>query len=105
MKLYVDDGKKFMLVWSSTAHNTYSRWILATARLDHIKAESFSLVFHTKYATGCRNSIGLDDIKFHMCPTGVYLVVCVIMSNRISLCQIKVYVWRTRSKHLKIEEY
>lgn len=72
LKIYINDGKQFKLLWSSTAANTYSRWLASTARLDHIRAHTFSLVFHVRYVKGCRNSVGIDDIKFHQCPAGMW---------------------------------
>ena len=68
--LYVKANNGLRQIWSSTLQDKFDRWFHEDVDLTPIDTDRFTVVFHVRFGSWCRNSVGLDDIKFHSCPVG-----------------------------------
>ena len=66
--VYVKTTDGLRQVWSSTRNDV--KWAHQYVDLGRIDADEFSVIFHVRFGSLCRTSVGLDNVKFHPCTVG-----------------------------------
>ena len=60
------------MLWNRTTQS--SSWIQYEVDLPADTKDDFHFIFHVEYEKDCANSVGLDEIEFHRCPVGEFVL-------------------------------
>jgi len=83
ISVYVKTTDGLRQVWSSTRNDV--KWAHQYVDLGRIDADEFSVIFHVRFGSLCRTSVGLDNIKFHPCTVGECVASMWLIQVRIDL--------------------
>ena len=80
ISVYVKTADGLRQVWSSARRN--SGWTHQYVDLGRIDADQFTVIFHVRFGSWCRTSVGLDNVKFHPCTVGECVAsMCLILAS------------------------
>ena len=80
MSVHVKTTDGLRQVWSSTRHD--GEWAHQYVDLGRVDADQFTVIFHVRFGSWCRMSVGLDNVKFHTCAVGEWAASrCLILAS------------------------
>ena len=72
LTLFMKTSSGLREIWSSTLHNKLNQWVSEDIDLTPTDVDQFTVLFKVRVGGWCKNSVGLDDIRFIPCPIGEY---------------------------------
>ena len=72
LTLYVHMNSTLTKLWSHTMDGLFNQWRKFEVELPSELEETYQFIFKAQYVQGCTNSVGLDEIEFHLCPVGKF---------------------------------